>query len=560
MSADATALRAPRSMPWSRVMGLTSVYAKTVRDSRRAALIAGFVAGLLMLVTAAAYATEFATPEARANLVAQMTSLPAVFQGLLGTPIALETLGGYVSWRVGNILVVMLGLWSVIALSGTLAGESVRGSLDLVASAPISRRALATQKLLGHVTALTVAMLIAATMTWLGGVAFASLPGDEISFASALGWAMLTGLLMLACGAVAFASAPYLGRTRAMVLGLLVLFGGYVLDSYATLSDLIGALAPLSPFHWTAGHRPLAGVTDWPMVALLAIVTVVLLVIGVLAFDRRDLGQTSGALSRVRLPGLPAGTRGPIGRQLWDRAGLAISFGFGLGLYGAAIASSAAQFAEVIDQIPEVRDYLQTIFPNIDLHQPSALLQLAFYSFGTLLIGLAGAAILAGWASDETEGRLDTVLSAPISRVSWFVRSGLGVYGAVAIGTAVVAILLALSVSAVGGAIGDIVAGTAILGLAAMAFTGVGLAAGGLRRLSIAAPVTAVVVLATFLLDLIGTALHFPDAILQLSLTKHLGQPLVGDYDAVGIVAAIIIAIGGLAIGAWGLQRRDIDR
>ena len=37
---DARSARA-RPMPWSRVMGLRSIYAKTVRDSRRAALIVG---------------------------------------------------------------------------------------------------------------------------------------------------------------------------------------------------------------------------------------------------------------------------------------------------------------------------------------------------------------------------------------------------------------------------------------------------------------------------------------------------------------------------------------
>ena len=61
-----------------------------------------------------------------------MTSLPPVFQGLLGEPIHIETLGGFLSWRVGNFLPVLLGLWSVIALSGTLAGEAASGSLDLV--------------------------------------------------------------------------------------------------------------------------------------------------------------------------------------------------------------------------------------------------------------------------------------------------------------------------------------------------------------------------------------------------------------------------------------------
>ena len=40
------------------------------------------------------------------------------------------------SWRVGNFLPVMLGLWSVLALSGTLAGEAAKGSLDLLASTP----------------------------------------------------------------------------------------------------------------------------------------------------------------------------------------------------------------------------------------------------------------------------------------------------------------------------------------------------------------------------------------------------------------------------------------
>ena len=108
-------------------MGLGSVYAKTVRDSRRAAIAVGLIGGLLMLATAAPYGTEFTTPESRAVLVSQMGSLPAVFRGLLGAPINIDTLGGLISFRAGNFLPVMLGLWPVIALSGTLAGEAAKG-------------------------------------------------------------------------------------------------------------------------------------------------------------------------------------------------------------------------------------------------------------------------------------------------------------------------------------------------------------------------------------------------------------------------------------------------
>jgi hypothetical protein len=107
----------------SRLFGLGSIYGKTLRDSRGAVLLVGFAAGLFMLATATPYGTEFTTAASRAQLVAQMSSLPAVFRGLLGEPINIETLGGFLSWRVGNILPVLLGLWPVLALSGTLAGE-----------------------------------------------------------------------------------------------------------------------------------------------------------------------------------------------------------------------------------------------------------------------------------------------------------------------------------------------------------------------------------------------------------------------------------------------------
>ena len=540
-------------------MGLSSIFAKTVRDSRRAAIIAGVVGGLLMIATAAPYGLEFDTAQERALLVGQMSSLPAVFRGLLGDPINIDTLGGWISFRVGNVMPLMLGLWSVLALSGTLAGEAAKGSLDLLASTPASRRSIALQKVLGHVVAVTFAMVILAALTTLASPAFGVLPVDHFGFVEALGFALLTGLLMLACGATAFATAPFVGRTRAIAIGLIVLFGGYVIASYGALSSVIDALGPLSFFNWTEGHRPLAGVTDWPSVALLAGVTIVLLAVGVVGFVRRDLGS-SNALRWLRLPSLPAGIRGPLTRQVADRLGVSIAWGVGIGIYAALIAGSAKQFAEVILSLPQIQDYLDVLYPNIDLLQPSGLLQLAFFSFGTLLVGLAGASLVAGWAGDESGNRLELILSAPLSRARWFLRSSSGVMIAIAILTTLIALILGIAVAQVGGEITDVVLGTFILGLAAMAFAGVGLAVGGLVRSSLAAPVAATLILATFLLDIVGAALDLPDPVLELSLFKHLGQPMAGVYDPVGVVIAIVLTVGGLAVGAWGLQRRDLDR
>jgi ABC-2 type transport system permease protein len=338
-----------------------------------------------------------------------------------------------------------------------------------------------------------------------------------------------------------------------------VLFGGYVISSYAALSSFIDALGPLSFFDWTAGHRPLAGVSDWPSVGLLAIVTVGFLAAGVVAFERRDLGAST-ALAWLRLPSLPAGVRGAVIRQLADRLGVAIAWGVGIGIYGALIAGSAAQFSEAIGKIPQIQAYIHILYPDIDLEQPSGLLQLAFFSFGTLLVGLAGAGFVAGWASDENEDRLDLVLSTPLSRARWFIRSGSGVMAAIAVTTALIAGILVLSAARAGGEVRDVAVGSLTLGLAASGFAGIGLAVGGLVRASLAAPVAAGLVLATFLLDTLGAALDLPDTVLELSLFKHLGQPIAGVYDASGIVASLVLAVGGLLVGAWGLRRRDLDR
>ena len=86
------------------------------------------------------------------------------------------------------------------------------------------------------------------------------------------------------------------------------------------------------------------------------------------------------------------------------------------------------------------------------------------------------------------------------------------------------------------------------------------MAAGGLVRSSLAAPVAAFAVLATFVIDILGPALKLPDPILQLSIYQHLGKPLAGSYDPVGIAIAAVLAVGGLAVGAWGLHRRDVGR
>ena len=555
-----TAAVAGRTQPSAaaRLLGLGSVFGKSIRDGRRTAILVAAFAGVLMWIGGAAIASEFATAASRIAIIQQMQALPVVLRGLLGEPLGIDSLGGFLSWRYGNLIPVMVGIWSVLALSSTLAGEARRGTLDLVAAGPISRRRLAAEKALGHVSLVAVSMIIASLLTWLATIVFATLPGDALSLPVALAHFALTGLLILAGGAAAFAVAPLLGRGRALAVGLAVLLGGYLVEAYASGAPILAALRPLSIFSWTVHHRPLAGAYDWAPVGLLALVVVVLLAIGVLAFERRDIGITLGS-GPIGLPSLPRGLGGPLTRQLSDRAGAALAWGLGIGFYGFIVAVSADAMASGLGQEPHIRAMVARLYPGLDFSQPSGWVQIAFFAFGTLMSGLAAAVLIAGWASDESERRLDVVLAAPLARIQWAIRSGLGVL----IATAGVAVLtgaaIALGIAIEGGSLDGVLGGTAILALYASAFAGIGLLVGGVIGTRYAAAVAGAAVILSFLLELIGNALKLPEWMVELSLNHHVGQPMIGSYDLVGIIACATLALGGLLVGALGWNRRDIS-
>jgi putative exporter of polyketide antibiotics len=117
----------------------------------------------------------------------------------------------------------------------------------------------------------------------------------------------------------------------------------------------------------------------------------------------------------------------------------------------------------------------------------------------------------------------------------------------------------------IGGLVGGLDAGQAMvgsvaLGLFAAATAGIGFAVGGLWRSSLAAELAAVFVVVTYLIGLVAPALKLPSWFQQLALTSHMGQPMIGVWDPVGIAACIVLAVGGIALGAWGMTRRDVER
>ena len=540
-----------------RIYGFGSIYGKTIRDSRLAFIIAAGLLGGMSLVLGAAIGTVFPTPEARHDLNALVGSMPAAMVNLFGNATLmgdkLGTLGGYVTWKYGSTFALGTALWSILALSGTLAGEAARGSLDVVATSPFGKRRIALEKLSAHLTVLWLTMAILAVALTVTSNAFgdASL-GDEIPLVSSMGFALWVGFLAMCFGGVAFTLAPILGRAGSAAIAGVAMVALWVMSGL----EIGGPLVNLSPFHWTADHIPLVGIYDWAGLAAVGIVGVAFLALGVVLFDRRDLGVTAG----VALPSLPGdllGVRGPLSRAFGDQLPRVLSWGLGMAVWGALLGSLVGSFSDLIDKTPDMANVFGKIFPGYDFSTAGGWLQLYAEIF-YIAAGFAAATYVSKWASDETDGRLEELLATPLTRTRWVVAGGTAAVIGALLMTVLFAVGTALGAAAGGSTAGDALLGSMSLALYAAAVIGIGVAIGGLWRTSLAADIAALFVVATFLLDLLAPAIGLPDWVHQLALTSHLGQPMIGVWDPAGIVACVAIAVGGIALGAWGIRRRDL--
>lgn len=541
----------------SRVFGLGSVFGKTLFDSRFAILVVGGLLGFMTLAGGGAMGESYGTAEARVELAAMSRDMPPMMRGFYGNPVNVDTLGGFISWHYSAYFAMLAGLWSILALSSTLAAEARRGSLDLAVATPQSQRSIALEKVAGHVAAMAVAVGFVGVAAWATGAVFATLPGDAISPGAAAAFAIGVGLRALTAGSIAFALAPLLGRGAAAGIAGAVMLGGYVVFGYRTVVPAFDSIAGATWYSWAGNFIPLAGRFDWSGVVLMAVVSALLLAIGVEVFARRDVGSTL-AIPSLALPRALLGIKGPVGRSFGDILPAGFWWAFGLGIYGVLMAAASRSLIDMLESSPAMSEVFSTIIPGINLTTSAGFLQLAFADIGFVLFGLAAATFMANRWSDETAGRLELQLATPLTRARWAFANGVATWLALGAITLFLGAAIGLGVAAVGQDPVTPAAGTLVLGLYGIALAGIGMAAGGILGPAFATSVVVALAIGMLLLDTFAPMLRLPDWVAQLALTSHLGQPMIGSWDAAGIVACLILAVGGLLLGVWGMHRRDV--
>ena len=213
-------------------------------------------------------------------------SLPRGVSQLLGGA-DYATLTGWFRSEIGAVYgPLVMGAVAITAAAAITAGEEEDRILALVLAHPITRARLVAAKA-GAIAVLVVMIAVAA---WVGLLIGVALGGGGIGLGHTVAFAVHLAFFGLAIGAVALAIAAGTGR-RALAGGVAAAVGiiGWLINGFAPLVRALDWLKYLSPFYYYAGHDPLTQGIDPGDLAVLGGVAVVLAVVAMLAFERRDL-------------------------------------------------------------------------------------------------------------------------------------------------------------------------------------------------------------------------------------------------------------------------------
>lgn len=261
---------------------LRSVFAKTLRDQRRALL--GWTFGITAVgVLYAAFYPVINTPELRAALEAY----PEGFLNAIGFT-DVTSAAGYLGSTTFGLLGPALFVAFAAAIGGSaIAGEEESGRLDLVLAHPVSRWSVVVQRFAAIVVAMVaVGFVLALALVAISGPADLGDIGVANLFAASLQLALFGSLF----GALALSVGAVTGR-RSVVYAIVAIVGvvGFFGNNLGPSIEGLGWLADVSPFGLYLGGQPLKNGLQLADAAILAGAGVLLVVLGGLRFDRRDL-------------------------------------------------------------------------------------------------------------------------------------------------------------------------------------------------------------------------------------------------------------------------------
>jgi len=534
-----------------------------LRSHRTGLVMTGLVVAAGGLINAVGFAQIAGdNPAARAVFAQQMELLARQLTYLLPAPAELDTMAGYLTWRWFGSAVLIYAFWALLAGTGAGRGDEERGLIELWLSTGASRLRLTAARVAGFavVAAVSIAFMLAVTDVG-AAIGREPLPLGPLAFEGVAMWVLT---LFVFAFALVVAQLVTTRRSATGIAGVVVL-GLFMLNAAARSGVDVGALRWVSPFYLFERSTPLlqGGSLDAPATAALALGAFVLVVIAVGAFVRRDIG---GPLFRIasgktRVEWRPAGDpllRMPVLAIVDQQRVWTVAWALGLAVLAGFLTSTTKVMVDALgnSNIPMLRAY----FERAGINVYADFVGVIWFSTLLLLVSLFVVVQVNGWAADDAEGRLEMILSAPVSRGRVVIERIAAVVVACAVVVAASSLAVYLTATSTGISLpgGRFVFASAAVLPVAYAFAGVGHAFVGWR------PRLAVVVLGA--LAVVGyfaqqfTPLFaWPDWVNDVSLYALYGTPMSKD-DWGGIATLIAIGTVGTAIALFVMRRRDVGR
>jgi len=414
-----------------------------------------------------------------------------------------------------------------------------------------------------RVAAFATGGLVAALAAGAGLLVGVASGGETFSAAATLEAAVAVVALGVCCYSLTLLFAQFTSARNSTAIAGVLLLALFLVNSLSRTLDALVKWRWLSPFHYYELSSPLApgGTLDVRATLLLLGIAVAAAVLAAVAFRYRDVGSPL-----ITLP-TPTGHasyemsrspiwRVPVLRDLYERRVSLLLWTAGLSALGAIFVVLTKSIVKPLLAIPELAPYF-AIFVNGNIY--ASFLGFIWFGFAQLL--MAGFAItqVARWTAEDSDGRLELVLSNPVSRA----RVVLERLIALTLGALIIAAVsgIAVGIEAHYQSIDLNHRRLAEASLLFVPFTLVFGAVGALLASRIPRATVGILgafAFASYLTVQLGPIFKVPVWVQDVSAFKLYGQPLTTGVDQTGLVVMLVIVIAGLVASAMVMERRDI--
>ena len=499
------------------------------------------------------------TPAEHAAFGASMITLSSQFVALFPTPLRPDTVEGYVQFRGFNPLAIIFAVWALASATGFARGDEERGIVESELAAGTTRPALVAAR----AGAFAIGILVASAAAGAGFVFGVESGGESVPARGPIEACALLAAVGLSAYAISLLVAQLASARAATALAGAFLLALFLVNSLSRVMSSLSTWRWLSPFRYYELSQPLppGGYFDVRGLLVLLAIAIVATAAAAAAFMLRDLGAPLVRVPSPRhRPGFGASSvpfwNVPVARGLYERKLGLLAWSIAMAVLAWVFVALTRTIVQVLLSIPTFVPYL-SVFVHQKLYP--AVLGYTWFDVAQLMFAALAITYVARWSSEDTDGRLEMLLSTPQSRAA-IVLERMAVLIAASLLVAAVSGVVLFNASHAAGIDLDarrLVEACLLLVPFVLVFAGAGslLAAWNPRA---AVGLLGAFAFASYLDNELAPIYKLPAWVQSLSAFKLVGTPLLNGVDGRSLALMLLLALAGLGSSILVMQRRDV--